>query len=81
MDEYQEIFKKDLTETEKFTQGFDWLTRMYLDSYRNQVELARAMQDNESLVKEQIKIEMMKFVRGMFNDCHYRATGRRAWDE
>jgi len=39
------------------------------------------MQDREKLVKEQIKMEMMKFVRSMFNDCYYRATGRRAWDE
>lgn len=81
MSDYQEIFKQDLPEIEKLTQGFDWLTRMYIASYQNQVELAHAMQDNEALVKEQIKMEIMKFVRGMFNDCHFRATGRSAWDE
>jgi hypothetical protein len=81
MDEYQEIFEQNLTEIEKLTQGFDWLTRMYIDSYANQVELTRAIQDSETLVKEQIKLEMIRFVRGMFNDCHYRATGRRAWNE
>ncbi len=81
MDEFLKIFQRDVPEIKKLADGFDYLTRMYQDSYQHQAEIAQAMQDTDNLVKEQIKMEMMKFVRSMFNDCYYQATGRRAWDE
>jgi predicted transcriptional regulator len=76
-----EIRASDLPEVEKLAQAFGWITRRYVEHAQQEVELARAMADGESLVKEQIKLEMMKHVRSIFQDCYRLVTGRRAWDE
>ena len=81
MDELQEIVKLDLSEVEKLARAFEWITSRYVEHGEQEVELAKAMKDQESLVKEQIKLGVMKHARGIFQDCYRLVTGRRAWDE
>ena len=81
MDEFNEIIEADLPEVEKLAQAFGWVTNHWVERAQKEIELARAINDRETLVKEQIKTEMMKFARSIFQDCHVRVTGRRAWDE
>lgn len=81
MEEFNEIIESDLPEIERLAQAFDWVTGRYIEHSQQEIELLRALQDKESLVKEQIKLEMMKHVRSMFHTCYKRVTGRRAWDE
>ncbi len=81
MDEFLAIFRSDAAEIDKLAQGFDWMTRRMVEQAENEIELLRALEDRESLVKEQIKMGVLKHARGIFEDCYVRATGRRAWDE
>jgi KaiC/GvpD/RAD55 family RecA-like ATPase len=76
-----EIKASDLSEVEKVAQAFDWVTGRYVENGRYAVELARAMKDQESLVKEQIKLSLMLHTRGIFQTCFKHVTGREAWDE
>jgi hypothetical protein len=81
MDELDRIFKSDRAEIEKLAQAFEWITGQHIQHGELELELLRAMRDEETLVKEQIKLSTIKYLRGVFNDCFQRATGRRAWDE
>jgi dTDP-D-glucose 4,6-dehydratase len=76
-----EIKASDLPEVEKVARAFDWVTGRYVENGRYAVELARAMKDQESLVKEQIKLSLMMHTRGIFQTCFKHVTGREAWDE
>ena len=81
MIEYESIFESDRSELEKITEAFDLLTNHYKSHGENEVELLRAVNDKEKLVEEQMKLGMIDLVRGMYSECHRRATGRSAWDE
>ncbi len=81
MDKLDEIFDSDQAEIAKLAQAFEWITGQHIEHGEREIELFRAMQDQEMLIKEQIKLSTIKYTRGVFNDCHQRATGRRAWDE
>jgi len=79
--EYMLIFESDLPEIEKVAQAFDFVTGQLLDYGQKEMELYKAMGDQDSLIKEQIKLETIKFTRGVFNQAFTRVTGRSAWDE
>ena len=78
---FRDIKESDLTEAEKLAKAFDWLTARVLTFSKQEIELARAMKDQEALVREQIKHEMLKSSRTMFQDCFRAVLGRKAWDE
>lgn len=80
-DEMDRIFGSDLPELEKVRQAFDRITGFIVRSAQNEVELARAMQDGEGVVKTQIKMSTMEHARDILNACYLRATGRKAWDD
>jgi hypothetical protein len=79
--QYMRIFESDLPEIEKIAQAFGMVTGQILDHGQKEMELFKSMGDQESLVKEQIKLETIRFTRGVFNQAFTRATGRSAWDE
>jgi len=78
---FNQIKGSELPEAEKIARAFEWITDRYLEHNAHEIELLRAMGDQESLVKEQIKQNMMKHTRTIFRDCYQFMTGRRAWDE
>ena len=80
-DEYMHIFESDLTEIEKVARAFDMVTGQALDHGQKELEIYKAMGDKESLVKEHIKQETIRFARGVFNEAFTRVMGRSAWDE
>lgn len=80
-EEMDQIFKSDLPELEKVRRAFDRITGFIVSHARNEVELARAMQDREEVVKTQIKMSTIESARGIFDMCYRRATGRRVWDD
>ncbi len=81
MEEYNQIFASDLPEIEKLAQAFGLITGTLLEHSEGEIDLLRALNDREALVKEQIKLGMLKHVRDVFDECYRRTTGRRAWDE
>ena len=81
MDNFLTIFETDLSEAEKIRRSFDHVTSFYIQHSEQEIEMLRAMRDKENLIKEQIKMETMKHVRSIFNDCFRRSTGKKAWND
>jgi hypothetical protein len=86
--EYQEIFEQivadsTLTDLEKLVRSFDLVTREFIGHYQHDAELARAMGDKETAVREEIKAGILNASRGMFAHCYTHITGLREklWDE
>ena len=78
---FREIKYSEIAESEKVAKAFDWLTKRILTYSEAEIELARAMKDEDALIREQIKHELLKSARGMFQDCFRGVLGRKAWDE
>lgn len=78
---FRKIKESDLPDDEKVAKAFDWITRRALAYTEKEIELTRAMKDEEALIREQIKYEMTKTVRTMFQDCFKAILGKKAWDE
>ena len=70
----------DLTDADRLAQAFDVVTRRILSLYEQDVELARALQDGDLLVKNQIKLEMLKTSRQVFEQCYRFMLGGSPWD-
>jgi hypothetical protein len=77
MDEISEILSTDLPDLEKLAQAFQAITARYVEHAHHEIELARALQDPESVVREQIKLGVMEHARSIFDDCYRLVTGRR----
>ena len=58
---------------------FGEVTGRFLVETEHKAELARAIEDRESLVKEQIKQEVLKSVRAIFEVNYKRITGDEPW--
>lgn len=76
-----EIKASDRSDAQKLAQAFDHITGSIIETAGREIEVARAMQDRESLVKLQIKMQSFKSARGIFQDCYTAVLGGRAWDE
>jgi hypothetical protein len=77
----REIQQSDQPETDKLKEYFGQITAEIVAYARGEIELARAMQDRDELVKQQVKMETIKTAREVFAQGYQIATGRRAWDE
>ena len=80
-DQLKDIHASNLNDLQKVTQAYNLITSTILLHSDNEIELRRAMSDQENLVKEQIKNGMIKHLRSIYNTCHQQATGRKAWDD
>ena len=78
-DRFEEIRASDGTDTEKLAVAFGDLTQFIVEDSERQVELARASQDKEEAVKQQIKLETIKHARRLFETCYRHITGKQAW--
>jgi hypothetical protein len=81
VDDYLAIFETDLSDIEKISRAFDLVTSSYIQHSEQDIELIRAMSDKDALIKEQIKMETIKHIRSIFNDCYKRSTGKKAWND
>ena len=75
------VKESDLADLDKVAQAFGWVTGSIIKHGEQQVELARALQDRDAVVKEQIKLGVMRHARAVFNDCGRAVLGRKFWDE
>jgi hypothetical protein len=80
-DRFEEIMASDASDAEKLAAAFGGLTHFIVEDSKRQVELARASQDREEAVKQQIKLETMKHARRLFRTCYRHVTGEQVWDE
>jgi hypothetical protein len=76
-DELEKIVTSDRGEVQRLVDSFDWLTRRIIEVAENEIELARALHDQEGVVKQQIKLQTMRTARDVFETCYLRVTGSR----
>ena len=80
MEKFDEIVTSDLPDIEKLKQTFTLITQRYLDFSEKEIELLKAMGDQENLIKEQIKHNTVQHVQGIFGNCYTRITGKKVSD-
>lgn len=78
--EYEEIFASDLSEADKIAKAFHMIIHTIETHANNEIELRKAMNDRETMVKEQIKLSSIQHARGIFDMVYLRATGKRSWN-
>ena len=71
------ILASDATEIDQLAQVYKMIVEKQLEYARGAVELARATGDREALVKEQIKMGMLKNAIEIFAYAYLRVTGKR----
>ena len=71
------------TDLDKLADAFNAATEMFIAGSENELALARAMGDDTTAVKEQIKGNVMRTAREIFGQCYTIVTGERGevWDE
>ena len=77
----REIQRSERPEIEKLAEFFGQITTQIIGFADKEIELAKAMQDRESLIKHQIKMETIKTARKIFARGYQIATGRKAWGD
>lgn len=74
---YLSIVESELPEVDRVAKAFLLVTDVHIQEAEKEIEIARAMSDQENLIKEQIKHNVIEFVQGIFNDAYWRVTGRQ----
>ncbi len=74
--EFEDILASDLPEVEKVARAYRWIIEDQMAHSRNEIELLKALGDQEKLVKEQIKLGMFEYTSDIFAFCYQQATGR-----
>lgn len=77
----RELRGSPLPEVQKLASAYDWITGRIITHAFREVEAARALGDEESAIRQQVKMETMRHARVIFEQCYMLATGRRAWDD
>jgi hypothetical protein len=78
--EFEQILIGDLPETEKLARAFFSVLHQSDVHSRNEIELLKALGDDQALLKEQIKQETLKHSGEILAFCYYRVTGRMLSD-
>jgi hypothetical protein len=73
------IYDSDEPDVLKLARAFDAVTAAYTDRAAADIELFKAMGDDENVLKERLKHGVMANARNIFNDCYRRITGASAW--
>jgi hypothetical protein len=81
MKEIDEILATDLPDIQKLAKVFQWITNFYIESAAQEIELYKALGDQDALVKEQIKQSVFMHAQSIFQQSHLLVTKRKAWDE
>lgn len=72
-----ELDRANITEAEKIIRAFDFIVGQHLEHGQREIELARAMQDQESVIREQIKMETLKYANNRLQELHSVFQRRR----
>jgi hypothetical protein len=81
MKEFEDLLAADLSDLEKMTKAFRRITDQIIEYSTSEIELIKAMDDPEALVKEQIKMSTLRHAQQIFQECHMMLFGRKAWDD
>lgn len=70
---------QERSEIRQLADVFGMVTGKFLVDTERKVTLAHAIPDRAALVKEQIKLEVIKALRQVFQVNYYQITGEDAW--
>jgi hypothetical protein len=76
-----EIVASDRPAIVKLVLSFDEITGRIIADSEQEIQVLRALHDQEALVKEHIKMETLKHARTILQECYQRVTGRIDWHE
>ena len=77
---FNQIFEGEGNALDKVSAAFHFvLDRQMIESAR-EMEVLRAIGNQEGLIKEQIKHSTIQHVRDSFNECYFRAVGK-SWTQ
>lgn len=62
--------ESDLRAAAQVAAQFDKLTRHVASGFKRQLEVAKAAQDTDEIIKQQIKLEVLKAARMMFSGSY-----------
>jgi len=80
MEEVNRILESDLPELDKLLRAFVHITGIYLAHGQHELDLQRALEDEEGLVKIQIKLSTIEHCRDILQQCYRLITRRRSPD-
>jgi hypothetical protein len=75
--EFENILASDLPDIEKLTQSFQLILKEHIEHEKHEVELQKALGDQEELIKTQIKLGVYEYTNDIFAFCYLRVTGRK----
>jgi hypothetical protein len=79
---FEAIFADEATsELEKILAAFDYVTRLEILQSEKDIELNRALGDQQAVIRDQIKKSTLIHTRSILNVCHQRVTGKEVYDE
>jgi hypothetical protein len=78
--EFEQILASDLPEIEKLSRAFLCILRQQEAFSLYEIELQKALGDEQAVLKEQIKAGVLKYSGEIFAFCYYRVTGKRPSD-
>jgi hypothetical protein len=81
IEKLDKIARSDRPDVVKLALSFDEIVGRILANSERDIEIWRALHDQEAVIKEQIKMETLKHARTILQECYQRVTGRRDWNE
>lgn len=81
MERVDKIVRSDRPDIVRLVLAFDEIVGRIIAESEREIEVSRALHDQEAVIKEQIKMETLKHARTILLECYQRVTGRRDWNE
>lgn len=81
MAQYKAIMTSALPDVDKVKEAFALITGVIIQQGEWEIEALRAMNDQEKVIKEQIKVGTVRLVRGIFADAYRQAMGCKPWED
>jgi hypothetical protein len=78
---FEQLKAADIADAEKLARAFGHITGLIIGHAEKEIDLARAMHDQDTVIKQQIKMETLKHSRHVLDMCYLRLFGGRVWDE
>ncbi|MEE4194847.1 MAG: hypothetical protein V2J07_06590 [Anaerolineae bacterium] len=66
---------------EKIMGAYDYISRLIISQSEKDIELNRALGDEQAVIREQIKMSTIIHSRSILNLCHLRVIGKEIYDE
>jgi hypothetical protein len=75
--EFEAILASDLPDLEKLTQAYRFVLKDQITIANREIELQKALGDQEKMIKEKIKKGAIEYSASIFAFCYLKVTGRQ----